>query len=332
MPPPIVLPLKWATRTLYQPKITRRGHPEITERNVLRLNTFGRLFVERDGQRLSGAASQPRRLALLALLASSGDQGMTRDRLLGLLWSESDEERARKGLNQALYALRQEMSADEVFLGTRDLRLNPELVTSDIGVFNAAIKAGQLERAVAEYIGPFLDGFHLSEAPEFERWLDGERAGLARDYSTALERLARRAAERGDRQESAEYWRKLAAQDPLNARVAISLMEALAAAGDPMAVLQHARVHEVLVQQELEAPPDREVLALAETIRRQAAERATNGAQAAEPTAVAEPAAVAVAQMPAPAPPPPYHPAVPVPPRRVSRPVAVVWQTGLGQK
>jgi hypothetical protein len=113
------------------------------------------------------------------------------------------------------------MGADEVFLGTRDLRLNPDLVSSDIGVFNAAIKA---------------------------------------------------------------------------------------------------------------ASPDREILALAEAIRRQAAERATNGAQAAEPTAVAEPAAVAVAQMPAPAPPPPYHPAVPVPPRRVSRPVAVVWQTGLGQK
>jgi Tol biopolymer transport system component/DNA-binding SARP family transcriptional activator len=293
---------------------------------VLRLNTFGRLFVERDGRRLSGAASQPRRLALLALLAGSGDQGMTRDRLLGLLWSESDEERARKGLNQALYALRQEMGADEVFLGTRDLRLNPELVTSDIGLFNGAIKAGQLERAVAEYIGPFLDGFHLSEAPEFERWLEEERAGLARDYTTALERLARRAAERGDRQESAEYWRKLAAQDPLNARVAIGLMDALVAAGDPTAALQHARVHEVLVQQELEAPPDREVLALAEAIRRQPAERATNGGQSAEP------AAVVVAQIPAPAPPPTYHPAAPGPPRRVGRPVAVaaLIAAGLG--
>ena len=197
---------------------------------MLRLNTFGRLFVERDGTRLTGPAAQPRRLALLALMAGSGEQGMTRDQLLGMLWSETDEERARKGLNQALYALRQELGSDEVFLGIRDLRLNPELVTSDVAAFTGAIKAGYLERATAEYTGPFLSGFHLSEAPEFERWLEEERAGLARDYTTALERLARKAGERGDRMESVEWWRKLAAQDPLNARVAMGLMEALVAA------------------------------------------------------------------------------------------------------
>ena len=47
-------------------------------------------------------------------------------------------------------------------------------------------------------------------------------AGLARDYATALERLARRAAERGDRLEAVEWWRKLAAQDPLNGRVPLA--------------------------------------------------------------------------------------------------------------
>jgi Tol biopolymer transport system component/DNA-binding SARP family transcriptional activator len=227
------------------------------------------LFLERDGQRLSGAASQPRRLGLLALLAASGEQGMTRDRLIGMLWAETDEERARKGLNQALYALRQEMGADEVFLGTRDVRLNPDLVASDVAAFSAALKAGYPERAVAEYCGPFLDGFHLSEAAEFERWLEEERAGLARDHATALERLARRATERGDRLDCAEWWRRLAAQDPLNARVAVGLMEALVAAGDRTAALQHARVYEVLLEQELEAPPDQAVVALAERIRMQ---------------------------------------------------------------
>src|SRR5262249_53897976 len=102
-------------------------HIQITELNLLRLNTLGRLFVETDGRRLTGAAAQPRRLALLALLAAAGEQGRTRDQLLAMLWPETDEERARKGLNQAIYALRQEMGADDVFLGTRDLRLNPDL-------------------------------------------------------------------------------------------------------------------------------------------------------------------------------------------------------------
>jgi Tol biopolymer transport system component/DNA-binding SARP family transcriptional activator len=229
------------------------------------------LFLERDGQRLSGAASQPRRLALLALLASAGEHGMTRDRMLGMLWAESDEDRARRGLNQALYALRQEVGADEIFLGTRDVRLNPDLIASDIAAFALAVKAGRLEQAAAEYIGPFLDGFHISDAPEFERWMEEERAGLARDHATSLQRLAQRAGERGDRAEAAEWWRKLAAQDPLNARVAIGLMEALVAAGDRSAALHHARVYEVLLEQELEAPPDVEVVALAARIREQPA-------------------------------------------------------------
>ena len=276
-------------------KIAPTDHLEITEPNLLRLNTFGRLFLERDGQRLSGAASQPRRLGLLALLAASGEQGMTRDRLIGMLWAETDEERARKGLNQALYALRQEMGSDEVFLGTRDVRLNPDLVTSDVGAFSAALKAGNPERAAAEYCGPFLDGFHLSEAGEFERWLEEERAGLARDHATALERLARRAAERGDRLDCAEWWRRLAAQDPLNARVAIGLMEALVAAGDRTAALQHARVYEVLLEQELEAPPDQAVVALAERIR----------TQMASTVADAEPPPPSVREPPAPASPAP---------------------------
>ena len=86
---------------------------------------------------------------------------------------------------------------------------------------------------------------------------------------TALERLGRRAADRGDHLDCAEWWRKLAAQDPLNARVAIGLMEALVAAGDRTAALQHARVYEVLLEQELEAPPDQAVVALAERIRTQ---------------------------------------------------------------
>lgn len=255
------------------------------------------MFLERDGQRLTGAASQPRRLALLALLASTGEHGLTRDRLLGLLWSESDEERARKGLNQALYALRQEMGADEVFLGTRDLRLNPDFVASDLAAFTVAIKAGHLERAAAEYIGPFLDGFHISDAPEFERWLEEERAGLARDYAGALQRLAHQASEGGDRVQAAEWWRKLAAQDPLNARVAIGLMEALVAAGDRPGAMQHARVYEVLVQQELEAPPDHAVVELAATIRRQSAAFAAltaTAAPAASRVSPGEPIALAL--------------------------------------
>jgi hypothetical protein len=44
-------------------------------------------------------------LALLALVAGHGDQGVSRDKLLAYLWPESDEARARNSLKQVLFGL-----------------------------------------------------------------------------------------------------------------------------------------------------------------------------------------------------------------------------------
>jgi Tol biopolymer transport system component/DNA-binding SARP family transcriptional activator len=236
---------------------------------VLRVHTFGRLHVRAEAGLVSGSAAQPRRLAILALLASAGEQGLTRDKVLAYLWPDTEEERARRVLNQALYALRQDLGSDDVFLGTRELRLNPELVSSDVGEFEEALARGKLEDAAARYTGPFLDGFHLPSAPEFDRWVEEERAGLAGSYAESLGKLARRAEARGDWLEAVEWWRKTAAQDPLNGRVALRLMQALVAADDRTGALRHARVYEALLQQELDLPPDREVVAYAEQLRRE---------------------------------------------------------------
>ena len=260
---------------------------------MLRVHTFGRLHVRGDDGVLAGAAAQPRRLALLALLAAAGDSGLTREKLLAYLWADTKEDRARRGLSQAVYALRQDLGVDEVFLGGReDLRLNPEVVSSDVGEFSAALSGGRLELAAAQYTGAFLDGFHLPAAPEFERWAEEERAGLAHRYAASLEKLACGAAERGDLGEAVRWWRKLAAQDPLNARVAIGLMRALVADGDRAGALQHARVYEVLMEQDLDAPPDREVVALAAELRR--AEPAAAEPLVAEPVVAKPPEAVPV--------------------------------------
>ncbi|HEU5170345.1 MAG TPA: BTAD domain-containing putative transcriptional regulator [Gemmatimonadales bacterium] len=273
---------------------------------MLYLQTFGRLAVTADAQPLAGAAAQPRRLAILAMLACAGDRGVTRDKLLAYFWPDADEERARRGLSQAIYALRQDLGSEDVFLGSKDLRLNPDLIRSDVGELAAAAAAGDWERAAAVYAGPFLDGFHLPSAPEFERWAEEQRTGFARDYTDALERLAHGAGARGDARAAVAWWRKLAAQDPLNARTAAGLMEALVAAGDRTGALQHARIYEALVEQELNLPPDRDVVALAERIR-----TAPEPAKPAPPPRPTAPAATE-AEVPA-APPPEPSPGASIP-------------------
>src|SRR6185436_15678490 len=177
--------------------------------------------LERDGARVAGAAAQPRRLALLAILAAAGTRGVSRDRLIALLWLDTDEEKARKGLNQALYALRQEIGSDDAITGTRDLVLAPELVRSDVAEFRTACATGDLEKAVGIYEGQFLDGFHLPGAAGFERWMEGERSGLARDHATALEKLAKRAEDHHDHAGAIDWWRRLASLDPLDGKTTL---------------------------------------------------------------------------------------------------------------
>jgi DNA-binding SARP family transcriptional activator len=164
------------------------GVPRIScGRNVLRINALGSFAVIGDDGPLGGAVTQPRRSAVLALIARSGDRGIGREKILNYLWPDADEERGRRVLTRALSALRADLGAEDAILGMSDLRLNPAVVTCDVVEFDAAIAETDLDRAATLYKGPFLDGFRLPGADEFERWVEGERAALAHEYEVSIE-------------------------------------------------------------------------------------------------------------------------------------------------
>lgn len=145
-------------------------------RKSLRLLTLGgAAMVDSTGLVV---AEQRRRLALLVLVASGRERGVSRDRLIASLSPESPTDSARHALHQLLYYLRQQVGED-AFLGTDPLRLNREVVGFDVAEFEAALDAGALEDAVALYRGPFLDGFHLGDSTEFEEWSGPPRSGPA---------------------------------------------------------------------------------------------------------------------------------------------------------
>ena len=235
---------------------------------LFRLETLGTLVLREPEGRASVAADaqQSRRLALLAVLAASGGRGCSRDRLLLLFWPDSSQQRARHSLEQLLYLIRRSVDAS-VIPGVNPLRLNPAVMTSDVAEFEDALSEGDLEAAVGLYHGPFLEGFYLSDSPEFEQWMEGERARLEMEYMKALERLAQSAESAEDYRAAVGWWRKLADADPVSSRNAIGLMCALAKAGDHAAALRHAERYEGLVEQELGTGAGPEIVALAEEIR-----------------------------------------------------------------
>jgi DNA-binding SARP family transcriptional activator len=233
---------------------------------MFRFRTLGGAVLEGKNGPLSGRSSLRLRLAFLALLASSRGRGVARDKLLVYLWPERDTDRGRHSLSQLLHAIRRDLGAEAITFGVDDLRLNPSHVWTDIAAFEQAIADGELEAAVSLYEGPFLDGFFLSNAPEFERWVEEERARLAGAYTGSLEALALAASHRGDHVDAAKLWRRRLAIEPLNSGATLALMRALASAGDRAGAIQQARIHASLLERELGLPPDTAVTTFAQQL------------------------------------------------------------------
>jgi DNA-binding SARP family transcriptional activator/Tfp pilus assembly protein PilF len=195
-------------------------------------------------------------------VVASGEHGISRDRLLLLLWPESTDAKARHALAQTLYSSRRELGADLIRSETAELLVDPGQLESDLGEFLDAKARGDFERAAALYSGPFLDGFYLPGAPEFERWAETERARLRELAIQVLEAAARQSAEAGRAQDAASYWRRLSSLAPLNSRIAVGYMTALAETSDVAGAIQYGRAHELARRQELGAQPDPSVAAL----------------------------------------------------------------------
>jgi DNA-binding SARP family transcriptional activator len=231
------------------------------------LHLLGGASLEGPAGPLSGHPAQRRQLALLALLATARDGGISRDKLLACLWPESSEQTARHSLADSVYRLRKAFGEDAI-LGTGvSLRINPEIIGSDVACFEASMRTGDYEAACDLYRGPFLDGFHFPDSAEFEHWHDAESRRLSLLYKSALTELATCAEKANDSPRAASLWRRLLAQDPFNSRTAVRLMESLAAAGDPANALKVADEHAELLRTELGVEPQPDLAALALRLR-----------------------------------------------------------------
>ncbi|HEU4560731.1 MAG TPA: BTAD domain-containing putative transcriptional regulator [Longimicrobium sp.] len=223
---------------------------------------------------IAGRATHKRRMALLAILAVARGRPVGRERLLGLLWPELPTEAARHNLSESLYVLRKDLGEGVLAVGA-EVALALDVMAADVDAFEAALEAGDAEGAARLYRGPLLDGFYVADAPEFERWAEGERERLARLHARAVERLAEAAEAEGSAIRAVDWWRRLSAHDPFSSRIALRLVRALDAAGERPSALRHAEVHTALLREELEVEPDPDFRAFVRLLRDDGAPRDT---------------------------------------------------------
>jgi DNA-binding SARP family transcriptional activator/Flp pilus assembly protein TadD len=244
---------------------------------MLQLHTLGHLGLAKADGAVAPIETQRKALVLLAILAASGSRGMSRDKLMSLLWPESDSGHASGALRQLLHTLRKQLGAPDLVHGAIELRLNPDCIKSDIGQFRELIARGDIGEAVDLYNGPFLDGISLPGVLELERWIDEERAGAEREYAAALERLAEDAEQRGDIAESASLLRTLQALDPCDGRTALRLITILEKGGDKASALQHALAHEQAIKEQLGISPNSTIVAAVRRLKESMDDEDLNG-------------------------------------------------------
>ena len=237
---------------------------------MIELRLLGRLsLTSADGRDVRTLLVQPRRLALLAYLAAATPPGFhRRDSLLALFWPELDQEHARAALRQALHVVRDALGANTLASqGDEAVGLDFAQVTCDVAAFERALRTGQLEAALDLYRGSLLEGFFISDAPEFERWLETTRDRLQQAAAGAARALAERHESANDLTRAVRWMRRAIDLAPSDEGSVRRLMVVLDRQGDRAAALEAYEALARRVAAEYDAEPAAETKALRASVQ-----------------------------------------------------------------
>ena len=223
-----------------------------------------------EGQHLGSPLSGSKRLALLAYLALATRRGLhRRDTVLGLFWPELDQRRARNSLSNMLHKIRRSLGPEVLIARGRDeVGLAEGVLWCDALAFQAAMDEGRFGDALDLYRGDLLEGLFVSGAsPEFDHWLDAERARLRGRAAEAARVLADQAEQAGNHAEAIRWARRVLALDPYDEGAARRLILLLNGAGERAGALRVYNELAARLAREFEAEPSAETRAVIASVR-----------------------------------------------------------------
>lgn len=244
------------------------------------LLTLGRCTLRSrgDGGESGSVSVQPKHLGVLVFLAAErGLRFRRRDTLLATFWPDLDTVGARDALNQAVYRLRQTIGQEAILSrGNEELGVSREIVRCDAVEFEETVESEWYTRALELYRGPFLNGFHVSGVPEFERWTDARREELRQQAYGAARELSARQAEEGAVWDAARTLERATQIAPTREGAVRQLMTLLAESGDRAAAVRVYRRFARRLDAELGLEPSDRTRRLARSLERAAEDGSTN--------------------------------------------------------
>jgi DNA-binding SARP family transcriptional activator len=235
------------------------------EEKMLRLYTFGGLRIEREKEFVRLPTQKA--CDLLAYLITFRDRPHPRSVLVGVLWPDRPEGKARHRLSDALWRIRHSVGPDVILADDFSLQFSPTCpYWLDVEQFEALIAPrhqstdfSNLNRALALYPGPYLDGM-------YHDWALLERERLRELHLETLGRLLEGYKQVGDYSMALNMVQRLVAAEPLHEAAHRELMRLYHVLGrDAEAIAQYHRCQDILWR-ELHVAPAPETEALYHTL------------------------------------------------------------------
>jgi PAS domain S-box-containing protein len=155
---------------------------------MVELRLFGSVSVSSPGGgELRPLVAQRKPLSCLVFCLLASPRGvLDRETLLGVFWPELTQQRARTALRKSLHVLRHALPRGAILGdGDEQVGVNTRLVWCDALEFRRALSQGALLQAMKLYHGDLLPGWVIVGAPEFDRWLEHQRADLRHSAAAA---------------------------------------------------------------------------------------------------------------------------------------------------
>jgi DNA-binding SARP family transcriptional activator len=231
--------------------------------------TLGPVELKDNGGDAPAELLQRKNLALLIYLARSPKRTRSREHLIGILWGEKPESKARHSLREAVRILRRTLGEDGLVTEADQVRLSADAVQLDTETFEQ-LEASEDWSAAAEMVGgEFLEGLSVREAWAFEEWLGAERVRWRSRSVAALIQRAEELLAAGKSAEATAISMRANMLDSGASAVRMA-MKALAISGDRTEALGRYEAFRLRLE-ELGAEPDGETLELLKRIQQERA-------------------------------------------------------------
>ncbi|HKC46518.1 MAG TPA: AAA family ATPase [Gemmatimonadales bacterium] len=221
-----------------------------------------------DGAAAPGLLMRRKNLTLFLYLACAGRKGRSQDQLIGVLWPDKSQGKARRSVIVALSTLRKCLGP-VVITEAGQSWIDPAVLRLDTDQLEACIKAGRWRDANALLTGgTFLEGFG-STVSDFEDWLGSERRFWSRRMLDVRLRVGEAELAAGRVREAIEAAQHARRLDRSSEAAAMLLMRALFLDGDRTGALGEYEAFVTQLQEDLGTTPSDTCVELAERIRRE---------------------------------------------------------------